>query len=95
MTKMNNDKKGRILLIDDESDITYLVKVGLERNGFEVDGYTDPILALQSFKAKKKIIKSKFAFSQHQRSFLLIIKAYSITLRISSSLYQNRYRFLK
>jgi DNA-binding NtrC family response regulator len=51
VTKMNNDKKGRILLIDDESDITYLVKVGLERNGFEVDGYIDPTLALQNFKA--------------------------------------------
>jgi DNA-binding response OmpR family regulator len=50
MTKMNNDKKGKILLIDDESDIAYLVKVGLERNGFEVDGYTDPILALQNFR---------------------------------------------
>src|SRR5919199_4383088 len=54
MTKISNDiatVKGRILLIDDEPDIAYLVKVGLERNGFEVDGYTDPALALQSFKS--------------------------------------------
>src|ERR687886_1677249 len=43
-------RKSRILLIDDEPDIAYLVKAGLERNGFEVDGYTDPILALQNFK---------------------------------------------
>ena len=43
-------RKSRILLIDDEPDIAYLVKVGLERNGFEVDGYTDPILALQNFR---------------------------------------------
>jgi DNA-binding response OmpR family regulator len=50
MTNISNDRKGRILLIDDEPDIAYLVKVGLERNGFEVDGYTDPILALQNFK---------------------------------------------
>jgi DNA-binding response OmpR family regulator len=50
MTKISNDKKGRILLIDDEPDIAYLVKVGLERNGFEVDGYTDPALALQTLK---------------------------------------------
>jgi len=27
----------RVLLVDDELDIVYLVKVGLERNGFEVD----------------------------------------------------------
>jgi DNA-binding response OmpR family regulator len=50
MTKISNYKKGKILLIDDEPDIAYLVKVGLERNGFEVDGYTDPILALQNFR---------------------------------------------
>jgi DNA-binding NtrC family response regulator len=40
----------RVLLVDDELDIVYLVKVGLERNGFEVDSYVDPILALQNFK---------------------------------------------
>jgi CheY-like chemotaxis protein len=51
MTGINNEKKGRILLIDDEPDIAYLVKVGLERHGFRVDGYTDPILALQNFKS--------------------------------------------
>ena len=36
----------RVLLVDDELDIVYLVKVGLERKGFEVDSYVDPILAL-------------------------------------------------
>jgi two-component system, OmpR family, response regulator ChvI len=40
----------RVLLVDDERDIVYLVKVGLERKGFEVDSYVDPILALQNFK---------------------------------------------
>ena len=43
-------EKNRVLLVDDEPDVVYLVKRGLERNGFEVDGYTDPILALQNFK---------------------------------------------
>ena len=37
MTETSNDKKDRILLVDDEPDIIYLVKVGLERSGFEVD----------------------------------------------------------
>ena len=50
MTKISKYTKGKILLIDDEPDIAYLVKVGLERNGFQVDGYTDPILALQNFR---------------------------------------------
>lgn len=43
-------EKNRILVVDDEPDIVYLAKTGLERNGFEVDAYTDPILALQNFK---------------------------------------------
>lgn len=43
-------EKNRALLVDDEPDVVYLVKRGLERNGFQVDGFTDPILALQNFK---------------------------------------------
>jgi CheY-like chemotaxis protein len=43
-------KKSRVLLVDDEPDIVYLVKTRLERNGFEVDAYTDPLLALENFK---------------------------------------------
>jgi two-component system, OmpR family, response regulator ChvI len=44
-------KKSRVLLVDDEPDILYLVKTGLERDGLEVDAYTDPLLALQNFKS--------------------------------------------
>ena len=44
-------KKSRVLLVDVEPDIVYLVKTGLERNGLEVDAYTDPLLALQNFKS--------------------------------------------
>ena len=43
-------EKKRALLVDDEPDVVYLVKRGLERNGFQVDGFTDPILALENFK---------------------------------------------
>ncbi len=43
-------RKCRILLVDDERDIVYVIKMGLEQNGFEVDAYTDPIGALASFK---------------------------------------------
>lgn len=44
-------KKSWVLLVDDEPDIVYLVKTRLEWDGFEVDAYTDPLLALQNFKA--------------------------------------------
>jgi two-component system, OmpR family, response regulator ChvI len=48
--KMINDKK-RILLVDDERDITIAFRMGLESNGFIVDTFNDPQEALSNFKA--------------------------------------------
>jgi two-component system response regulator ChvI len=42
--------KRKILLVDDEPDIIYSIKRLLEDNGFVVDSYTDPTLALSNFK---------------------------------------------
>jgi CheY-like chemotaxis protein len=47
----NQDTKRRVLVIDNESDITTTLQVELkEAGGFEVDAFTDPLLALKSFK---------------------------------------------
>ena len=40
----------RILLVDDEGDINLTVKLVLEGNGFNVDSFTDPLLAVDSFR---------------------------------------------
>jgi two-component system catabolic regulation response regulator CreB/two-component system response regulator ChvI len=48
---MNSDKKNRILLVDDEQDITFAFRIGLEDNGFIVDTFNDPQEALSNFKA--------------------------------------------
>jgi DNA-binding response OmpR family regulator len=40
----------RILIVDDEKDITDTFKIGLEQQGFEVITYNDPELALSQFK---------------------------------------------
>lgn len=48
--KMENDKN-RILLVDDESDITIAFRMSLESNGFIVDTFNDPQGALSNFKA--------------------------------------------
>jgi DNA-binding response OmpR family regulator len=40
----------RILLVDDEEDITYTLKRGLENEGFEVDAFNKPEEALSQFK---------------------------------------------
>jgi two-component system, OmpR family, response regulator ChvI len=43
--------KGRILLIDDERDINTVVKKGLERVGFKVRAFNNPLDALSNFEA--------------------------------------------
>jgi DNA-binding response OmpR family regulator len=43
--------KKRILVVDDEPDITFTLQAGLEDGGFDVDAFTDPELVLSSFKA--------------------------------------------
>ena len=39
----------RILLVDDEPDIIFTIKKILEENGFNVDSFNDPILALNYY----------------------------------------------
>jgi len=50
MTTKQNDKK-KILIVDDEPDITLSLKVYLEQQGFQADAFTDPVDALAKFKA--------------------------------------------
>ena len=40
----------KILVIDDESDVTFTIKNILEDNGFTVDTFNDPILGLNYYK---------------------------------------------
>ena len=41
----------RILLVDDESDVTTALTFALEDYGFEVDSYNNPLAALSNFKS--------------------------------------------
>ena len=43
--------KKRILIVDDEADVNFAVKMALEENDFRVDAFDDPLLALENFKA--------------------------------------------
>ena len=48
---MKSERKGnRILLVDDETDITTLFTIALEEAGFIVHAYNDPLIALSEFK---------------------------------------------
>ncbi len=43
--------KNRILIVDDEDDINLLFKMVLEDNGYKVDTFNNPLVALQNFTA--------------------------------------------
>jgi two-component system C4-dicarboxylate transport response regulator DctD len=49
-TDMSSTQR-KILIVDDDFDLTSMFKMVLEMNGFEVDAYNDPLLALHEFKA--------------------------------------------
>jgi CheY-like chemotaxis protein len=48
---INKNKKRRILLVDDEPDNSSIFRIALEDNGFDVDTFDDPTLALSAFKS--------------------------------------------
>jgi CheY-like chemotaxis protein len=50
MAHYNDKSSKRILLVDDEPDVTYAIGKILENNGFVVDSYNEPTLALSNFK---------------------------------------------
>ena len=51
MISQHGNRKRRILAVDDDPDITFEVKAGLEVIGlFEVHTFNDPEVALSSFK---------------------------------------------
>ena len=50
---MSTTKDKKLLIVDDESDITFTIKGILEYNGFKVDAYTNPIEALNNFRQQR------------------------------------------
>jgi DNA-binding NtrC family response regulator len=50
--KKNNDKSpAKLLIVDDDPDIVQVLKLGLQKNGFLVNAFTNSEEALQSFKS--------------------------------------------
>jgi DNA-binding response OmpR family regulator len=46
-----DDRVKKIMVVDDEDDLIFLLRTLLDQIGFKVSGFTDPLLALQAFKA--------------------------------------------
>jgi DNA-binding NtrC family response regulator len=42
-----------ILIVDDDYDIASLIRIGLEKVGFSVSSFTDPLLAFEEFSKKQ------------------------------------------
>lgn len=51
LTSSPDQYKGRILLVDDDVDITHSFSLALQKDGFIVDTYNDSLIALGDFKA--------------------------------------------
>ena len=51
---MSSDKtmqEMKVLLVDNEPDVTYAIRTVLEDNGFEVDSFSDPVLVSETYKS--------------------------------------------
>ena len=48
-----SSKAAHILIVDDEEDITEMLRRALSRNGIIVTVYNDPLMAISNFKAKE------------------------------------------
>jgi CheY-like chemotaxis protein len=53
MTKIENNTSNikKVMVVDDEADVISVLEIVLEENGFEVDAFEDPIVALKSYRA--------------------------------------------
>ena len=56
---ITNNSNNKILLVDDEPNITSLFSRALQDSGFKVDSFNDPLLALDTFKQKYKEKKNR------------------------------------
>jgi CheY-like chemotaxis protein len=51
---MSEENKRKILVVDDEPDNASVFTMGLEDEGFQVNTFTEPLLALSTIRAGKK-----------------------------------------
>jgi hypothetical protein len=69
----------KTLIIDDDADITLIFKVGLEKNGFVVTVFNDPVEALSKFTAGLKLsyVYSKIGHCLYPFIFMLACRRHT------------------
>ena len=94
----DQNSKTKILIVDDEEDITLSFKRILEFKGFEVDAYNDPTVALAEFRSNYYDVALIDIKMPHLDGFDLYkkIKEFDNNLRIyfltASEAYYQQYR---
>jgi CheY-like chemotaxis protein len=85
---MDSTKNHGILVVDDYKDISYLVKILLQKYGFDVYEFNDPLLALNYFKenAKKFALIITDVMMPGMSGIELLVKIKEISLDIKSFL---------
>ena len=81
-------KNHGILVVDDYADISYLVKTLLQKHGFDVYEFNDPLLALDYFKenAKKFDLIITDVMMPRMSGFELLVKIKEISPDVKSFL---------
>jgi DNA-binding response OmpR family regulator len=96
-TKDNGEKK-KVLIVDDEPDVSNVLKKVFDQSGFNADSYDDPILALENFKAGsydlvlldiKMPEMDGFRLCQEMRKIDSKVKVFFLT---ASEMYYERFR---
>ena len=78
------------MIVDDESDIILPIKISLEDNGFEVDAFNEPLLALSNFKANSYDLVILDIKMPDMNGFELYREMRKIDEKIKSSFLQQR-----
>jgi len=90
-----NDKKKKVLIVDDEPDINTILKKVFEQNGFNADSYDDPILALENFKPGSFLLDIKMpemdGFHLYQKMKTIDSKL-KVCFLTASEMYYERFR---
>jgi DNA-binding response OmpR family regulator len=98
LTSSLNQCKGRILLVDDEKDIAQSFTLALEKDGFIVDMYNDPLIALTNLKTDLYDLVLLDIRLPHMNGFELYDKIREIDKRVKVcfiSRYQMNYLALR
>jgi CheY-like chemotaxis protein len=83
-----NGKDKRILLIDDEPDVTLTLKTVLENDGYAVDIFNDPVMALNHFKKVTDDYAGK-AGEERRTQYSLILTDIRMSAMNGFELYQK------